>query len=587
MATPALRVWLSLALCAAAGCGTSERAPQPASAAPQAEPARSAVVFADPRLQDLLRQCVRDSFYDRNVADPLAILVGKLQSGDSAPLQRAIEELGAAGERALPELERLYRELFSDAARMGTFQNVLGALSLNRSAGSRRLLLETLGHPHSTPRLSALRGLLQQELGPDESGPLAYTAAIEFGPARALALEALFLANPEAAAELSLDWLERGTAGEALPVALRQLVRHRDRVPGAPRERLAERLPGVQAVFLWASLLPPEDAEGNPTPAASGAARTASEALLAALTGAEQGLANEALEALLHAKQLAWLGRLSAELPDDGLRLRATTGLANALWPLDRSMEFLRLEQGPAFERTVQALRARLDDPAQAVREEAWSVLLRCGDPEAFDRALLALGESERSLQLLVQPLRDCLRREAAAGASALIERALARLEELLAERSGEPLAGRRLRLLQTLALIPHARAAEHLLELARSSDTTIEGLRAHEWLMIQASNSGPAGRARLHQALFEESDPIRRLDLIWVLGSVPEEANRERLLALLDDERLSQAERLFAAQQLCQMGPTERVAPALKRLAPRFDDQARRGLQCLLWRWY
>jgi HEAT repeat protein len=289
----------------------------------------------------------------------------------------------------------------------------------------------------------------------------------------------------------------------------------------------------------------------------------------------------------VHAKQLEWIGRLAADLPNESLRLRATTGLANALWPMDRSMEFLRLPPGPARERTLASLRARLDDPSQPVREEAWSVLLRCGDPEAFDRALLALGESERSLQLLVQPLRDCLRREAEAGGSALIERALARLEELLAEREAEPLAGRRLRLLQTLALVPDARSAERLLGLARSSDTTIEGLRAHEWLLIQASNSGPAGRTRLHAALFEESDPIRRLDLIWVLGSVPDEASRVRLLELLDDERFSQAERLYAAQQLCQMGPTERVASAIKRLAPRFDNQARRGLQCLLWRWY
>jgi hypothetical protein len=585
MGTRGHRAWLSLVLFSL-GCAPAE---PPAPAAPVAlqEPAQSEAALADPRLQDLLRQCTRDGFYDRNLADPLAILVGKLQSGDSAPLQRAIEELGAAGERAMPDLERLYRELFTDAARMGTFQNVLGALSLNRSAGARRLLMETLGHPHSTPRLSALRGLLQQDLGAEEAGPLAYTAAIELGPARALALECLFMANPEAAAELSLDWLERGTAGEALPVALRQLVHQRAKLPSAPRERLAERLPGVQAVFLWASLLPEDGAEGALAGALAGSARSASEALLTALTGTEEGLAGEALEALVHAEQLEWLGRLAAELPSDGLRLRATTGLANALWPMDRSMEFLRLAPGPARERTIESLRARLDDASQPVREEAWSVLLRCGDAEAFDRALLALGESERSLQLLVQPLRDCLRSEAEAGGSALIERALARLEELLAERESEPLAGRRLRLLQTLALVPDARAAERLLALARTSSGTIEGLRAHEWLMIQASNSGSAGRTRLYAALFEEPDPIRRLDLIWVLGSVPDEASRQRLLELLDDERLSQAERLFAAQQLCQMGPTERIAPAIKRLAPRFDHQARRGLQCLLWRWY
>jgi hypothetical protein len=557
-----------------------------------AEPARSAASLSDSRLQDLLTKCQRDSYYDRNVADIVPILVEKMGSAEAAVQQSAIGELGATGPAAVPAIERVFRELFSDAAQVGAMQNVIGALSLNKSTPAKRLLLEALGHPHSTVRVAALRGLLLQDLEESDSGPLGFSAAIEFGPARALALKCLYRAAPRTALELSLQWLEQGTAGEALQVALRGLAQQGSLLPAAPRERLAERLPPAQGLFLFAGLLErPQTDSGEPGEPQAGAAeatqRLAREALLAALSGGDSNLAQQALQALLFARQLEWIAGLLEAHPDASLRLSACSALANALWPLDRDLAFLKLEPGPARERTLEVLRRTIDDPNQALREEAWSLLVRLGDPEAFDRALAALGESERSLALMVIPLKDCLLRAAEAGETQLAERALARLQELEAEVSHLPLAGLRLRLIQTMGLVPLRAAAEQILGLARVATGTIEGLRAHEWLVIQASNSGRAGRERLYAALFEERDPFRRLDLIWAVGSVADELAREQLTALLEDERLCEAERLFAANRLCELGPSAQVAPTLKRLAPRLQGEARRGLQCLLWRWY
>jgi hypothetical protein len=578
------------------GVSAAKKAPATAAAnavaAPAEEPQRSNATLQDPRLQDLFLKCQRDAYFDRNVSDPFPILLSKLGSGESGVQQAAIEELGAAGAAAVPGIERIFREIFSDAAQVGGMQNVIGALALNRSLPAKRLLLEALGHPHSTVRISALRGLLLQDLEESDSGPLAYSAALEFGSARAVALKCLFLASPRAALELSLEWLEQGTAGDALPVALRGVAQQGALLPAAPRERLAERLPRAQGIYLFAGLLErPNLGAGETAEAQAGAfeetERVARQALIEALSGDDPNLAQQALQALMYARQVDWVASLLESPAEAGLRLAACSSLANALWPLDRDLAFMELGPGPARDRVLSVLRRAIDDPDQSLREEAWSLLVRLGDPEAFDRALAALGETERSLALVVIPLKDCLLREAAKGESALAERALARLIELEAEVQDLPLSGRRLRLLQTMGLVPLRAAAEKLLGIARQADTTIEGLRAHEWLIIQASNSGQAGRQRLFEAIAEEADPARRLDLIWAVGSAADDAARQNLLSLIDDERLCEAERLFAAQRLCEIGPTALVAPTLKRLAPRLQGEARRGLQCLLWRWY
>ena len=46
--------------------------------------------------------------------------------------------------------------------------------------------------------------------------------------------------------------------------------------------------------------------------------------------------------------------------------------------------------------------------------------------------------------------------------------------------------------------------------------------------------------------------------------------------------------ELLFAASQLCRIGPGGEVAPYLKRLSYEIEElEVRRALPCLLWRWF
>jgi HEAT repeat protein len=112
--------------------------------------------------------------------------------------------------------------------------------------------------------------------------------------------------------------------------------------------------------------------------------------------------------------------------------------------------------------------------------------------------------------------------------------------------------------------------------------------LRAHEWFVLQASNSGVAGQPFLIEELASETDALRRLDLLWAIGAPGNDAAREALIEFLERDDVEPLEKLFAAQQLVRMGPAGEIAPRLKQLALRIEDPvARRALQCLLWKWY
>jgi hypothetical protein len=139
---------------------------------------------------------------------------------------------------------------------------------------------------------------------------------------------------------------------------------------------------------------------------------------------------------------------------------------------------------------------------------------------------------------------------------------------------------------------MPLAAAAEFLHGVGvEAGEERIESLRAHDWLMIQASNTDVAGRRALAQALLAEDDPLRRLDLIDAVGSARDELARTELLTVAEHTARSPLERLFAASCLVKIGPSWEVAPRLKRVAFALQGpdeiEARVGLQCLLWQWY
>ena len=106
--------------------------------------------------------------------------------------------------------------------------------------------------------------------------------------------------------------------------------------------------------------------------------------------------------------------------------------------------------------------------------------------------------------------------------------------------------------------------------------------------LIVHASNSGESGRAWLFEELRTETDPLNRVDLLWASTCFRTEGARQRLHEFLSNEDLSPYEILFASDQLARLGPSQDVAPMLKRICYRItQDDVRGAMRCLLWKWY
>jgi hypothetical protein len=228
-------------------------------------------------------------------------------------------------------------------------------------------------------------------------------------------------------------------------------------------------------------------------------------------------------------------------------------------------------------------LQASLDDASPQVRLETLRVLVHAGDPTATDRALSYLGGA-------VDRLQDALN----------VMRTLLPDDPELARRAWEILQARHARedhrrvqdrtaTLKAMGVVPLEEATVFLLEQAEAArGETIEGLRGFRWLLLQASNTGPAGRRLLRSRLASIEDPLERLDVIWAMGTGRDDDAREALLEVTDGAAKSPYEVLFAADLLTRLGTTALLAPRLKRVAYAMEDRdVRRGLNCLLWRNY
>ena len=556
------RLVVAAALAAGAGCDDREPEERPA-AASAAETLR-----ADSRIQAVLRCGVRDSFYERNLSDPVPVLIDKLGTGQNEPMRRAREELGALGARAVPALRREVEAAMRDAAKIGPLQNLLGALSLNDDPSAAEPLMQAIGHPQSTIRLAALRGLAAKEsLPPETFERLQWSATAEVGRAQVHAAEALLVAEPVAAAYQFVDFLERDYARDAWPVALLHLaaVDEEDLVPRL--DDLARELPQQHGVYLIAGRVR-RDAPG------------ARENLAEALSSADPAVRDAALTASLAAGLVDVVAVVAREDPFPGRRLAAVAGLGTLLTD-PRAAGLRELTDDSARELAEATLRGALDDADRSVRDEALAWGVRLGEPEAVERALGLLDGSQRDLQLVARALQEAMRDD-----PALADRAYERLARRLEAEAGLPLA-KRLPVLQVLALVPKPEAARDLILLGREASEPLETISAHERLAIEASNTGPQGRAWIVEALETERDPIRRIDLLWAIGSPRDDFARETLEVHVEREEIEPLERLYAAWLLAQAGPLERAAPRLKRVAVRMEGEARLGMNRLLWFWY
>jgi len=558
---PAARRWAGLLAAVLLGLAPAcDGGGGPPAAPPAAPPATDAGTDpgyrADPRIQALLAGCPQTEYYTRSTAHALPILLEKLERGYTEPLQRAKEELAAMGAEAIREVRRLADRHFADPLESAVLQNALDVAILSDAPGAREVTLRFLDHPRSVLRVHALRGMRNRHVRPEDFDRLWAQLEIESSQGRELIVACLHAAQPGRAEELFLDWIERGEYQALWSNVAPYLARSEE-------PSVAERC---------GSLYPSTRVDVRPFLAVC-AARAGDEVARSFLR--DELAAEETRRRVLAAQALTVAGEadeLEFSLlndPEPQVRLFAARALALAE-PSERRSALL--QQG-------------INDADAAVRIACLKTLIAEGDATAVDRALSMLRGSLEELNEALTVLRDPW----------LADEELARRGfDLLVARDREErhrALGERRPVLKAIAQVPLADAARYLREVALGAgDVELGGLRAHHWVCVQAANTGEAGRAWLFGELERERDPSRRLDLVWAATTARTDGSRERLHALLDAfDELSVYEVLFASDILARLGPTERVAPRLKRACYRIEepDEVRLAMRCLLWKWY
>ena len=512
-------------------------------------------VRADPRLAELLQPCNRSHFYQRPDPDLLPILMEKLEQGRGDPLKRAKEELGALGEEAGGELRRFFDRNFANALAAPLLENALDAASLNSSEAAHELLLRALQHPMNTVRHRAMLGL---------SGQAARETDFEFfrklldessdgNEIRRLQVRVLFQADPDRAARLGIEWIEAGREPALWSEFLTRLPVSTDPDVLAGASRIWDTVDNRQTAWL---------------------------AVPAVRAGDERARAwlDEELEANPHGARLSAIQALGMA----GMEHEIVEALRYDLEPELRVIALAALGDMRSEESRI-ALEAALDDPNPSVRSQALKSLCARHDPQGIARALSQLGEETGDLQSALLALREPVDADpevARAMFEALVER-----HELESHRPYQ----QRTPTFKAMGQVPLREATRFLRAIGLEAEgERLEGLRAHDWLMIQASNTGAEGRQFLFEELAGETDPLRRLDLIAAIGSTREADARELLLGVLEGAAYAPTEKLMAASRLVKIGPAGTIAPRVKRVAWEMGDpDVQKALNCLLWEWY
>lgn len=533
--------------------------PAPASATLGGKPASAA---EDPRVAQLVFPCPRAEHYDRDTSDPLAILVEKLEHGQLDPLLRAKQELTALGERALPRLQLAFERWYPGEEHIGPLQNALDVVGAIPGPQARELVLRALDHESETLHLLALGALARVHAQPEDYPRLRTELEHASGDVQPKILAALFAADRARAESELMDWIENGQAVGAWEFGGNSLR-------SSPLAVTWDR-----ARTLWRAA--PESV--RPALAAAAARAGDGEALESLRAGLRSDSFEQRAQSVLG---LSALGERDAllealhDLPDVHLRGVALEGLG-------------RLGPDPAVSAAVGALARQGNGP---VERQALGLALRWGDEAAFDHALLLLAsQAADSMEAALEALRPVLTLR-----DDWTQRVLDRLRAADEPAHALPLA-QRIPVLQAIGQLPSAAAALYLRELAlgASAADEVRGLRAHEWAMITAANTGKPGRMALAGQLAAERDPSRRIDLLWAVAATRCTAEssacgeRDFLLEHVDREGLDPYELLYVADRLVHMGTTELLAPRLKRTCLRVtDERVRNALQCMLWRWY
>jgi hypothetical protein len=498
----------------------------------------------------------------------LPLLVSKLETGQRDVLQRAKEELAGLDAAAVPALAaRLDRHL-SEAYMVGPNQNILEVALMMEGDAGRPLFLKALDHPQEILRTTCVRGLARHGQREDYDVLLPWidlAPHLEAAAEVALALHAL---DPDRFFDLVADWLTEEKRGPLLHFVAPFAPEVTD--PDLARlflERAGDQGPILEPWFL--------------APAAWLDMADARERL-------RSGLEAESGEVRMAA--LRSMGSLCSRVSETGAGGTGSSGFEEALVEVLQSDPALNMRKAavgalgslPASSEVNGWIALGLSDPDEGVRALSLALLLGRGHGRARAEALSLFEGGLGDLTLAARVTREVFQEDVglAREARALL---LRRLEEL----EGRSLEERSI-LLQVLGQIPGAASARVLLEEARTSKGEVRGLRAHRWCLLQASNGGVEAQELIVEQLARETDPLRRVDLIWALAFHRTDLAREVLASEALRTDRPDLERLYAAERLIRLGPSATVAPLLKRVPSSFrNPAARRALQCLLWRWY
>ena len=540
----------ALLLLALSSCGADEPVTEP-------EAGAAVDVRGDHRLAKLLAPCSKSYHYDRDTGDALGILLDKLQNGNTEALRRAKDELVELGAPAVPEVVRLLNRNFDGKFGSAHVQNAIEVLGRISDPSAHDALIGALDHPRDVVRAGAVRALSLGSAQPEDFDRLLAHMAIERENTQKNVALALYAADPERAREVYLTWFEKGSfPGLWTTIASKMLE-----LDPAPIER--------RCLELYAKVEPHIGmilAAGALGTGDSGPRGMINDYLLSPDPNGRLA----AVSALISVGEIAELVDLANGDPDPVVRGALLEELGK-----------LGPDQGLTPERITDELQRALSDPSNPVRALVYGILLDRRDPEAQARVLDQLDDGREALQELAGILPTHL-----APDDPYVDQLLERLLEIDDAASHQPLSSRQA-VLQTIGLLPDARAAAYLVELGGGTDEEILRQRAHWWCLLQASNTGLAGRRYLIEHLEDEADPLARLDLIWAASAQPDDLGRDFLMDFVQGDP-DPYELLFAAERLVRMGPTHRVAPVLKRVTLRVEqDDVRTALQCLLWQAY
>lgn len=529
---------------------------------------------ADPWIRQIFSVCVEDRYYDRDTSDLLPILVEKLVSGREDPLKRSIEELGALGEEAVPELRRLLDTQLNDASRAGSIKNTLGALSQNATEAAAEQLCRALDHPHRAIRTVALRGLSDGPVPVERFERLRLVSRVGGNDERSLAIHAMHHADPQRAEALILTWLEKGELERIEDSVLPLLIQSAEPETLAGARAIIEDLDPIPQVWLAGVL------------ARNGVERGV-ELLREALVSELPLLRGVGLQAASAAGRWDELIAVVDNETDPGQRAAALAALHSGLVAVEAGDPLaLAIAPEPTQEEAAWArLRAALNSADGVLANEARAGLVLLGDDEALSRSLADLDGSPATLTAVLPGFRARLAVDPSVG-----ERMLARLRDRIASEEHLPW-NQRLAPFQALSVVPGRAAAELMMEYAEraaADGAVMSGVDGFRWFCVHATNTGVEGRKYLAELLAAEPDPVRRVSLTFAIAGERDELARSILRERLEDDSLEPLERLYVASNMANLGPAADVAPRLKRAAVRATDpDERRGLQCLLWYWY